>query len=465
MVQNFLDPQALSPMPLGAVQQARAPTQAQAAGASPAPTPAGQPTQGQAAGASPVPPPPPDPALFEQLRNGWREAITTLQQDPGAQQALLRFGTSLMQPIQPGQTVAGHFGQATNVGAEALLAQRARAAQATQQEKDNAFRERTLEAEGERQTERLSAADQRLKRQLEAEERRLGDRLSAEKQAQLRDLRFRAGEGERQREFQGEQNAADRNLRSRGLDIQSRGLDIESELGQARLGLEAGRLGIDRARLDESVRQFNQTLGQRQQELAEKRRQFDASQSLEERALAIEETLAEAKAAGVAANLPDDLQKAHALANAFIVTNRFEDPNEAFLEAMDIVTGTGRLSPDTLQSKIALELMKGMQLAALDTEGVGAEEIAGRANQLAQAYMRLFGQTGIRGRGEREAQVGTPQPAQSANAQGAEQMPQALVDQLPEGYVPLNQRDRAGNWLVQDPQGQTQAVRVTPQGQ
>lgn len=437
MAQDYLDPQALSPIPTGALpQQPQVPV--------PAPTPM------QAAGASPAPnPAPPDPGLFEQLREGWKGAIARLQQDQGAQQALLRFGTSLMQPIQPTQTVAGHFGQATNVGADALLAQRARAQETalTNRREDRADRE--LKQRETLQENQLTSAEQRQLRELEARERMLGSQLSAEDRRQLRDLRSRASLQREAQQFEGGQRRADR-------AVTTRGQDIEAGLSRERIGLEARRLGIEESRLEEGMRQFNLTLGQNQQKLAEDRRQFDATMDLQGRLAQIEQQIADAKSAAASSDLPDDMILANSMAKVFLDSGRFTDPNEAYLEAMDIVTGTGRMSPDTLLSKAVIELLPVLQLEAMNKgESFDAVDATQRITDLLRTQFQSLGQTGLRGRGQ-----GAPGGVDLGGAQGGqERMPANLVSQLPQGYTPLHRKDRAGNWLVTDPQGKERAVR------
>ncbi len=111
-------PQAVNPqMPqLSAGAPPMAPTAVpgmQPPGVPPAPPAAGV---GNAMGNS-LPPelapgPPTSPAEAAQRRAGWTSLVDQLKTNPKLQMALMRVGTQLIQPVQPGQTPLGHFGQA-----------------------------------------------------------------------------------------------------------------------------------------------------------------------------------------------------------------------------------------------------------------------------------------------------------------------------------------------------------------
>jgi hypothetical protein len=62
------------------------------------------------------------PAEFEKRKAGWMAIFDKMQNDPSMRQAALMFGASMLQPVQPGQTQAGQFGQALVTGAGAYNA-------------------------------------------------------------------------------------------------------------------------------------------------------------------------------------------------------------------------------------------------------------------------------------------------------------------------------------------------------
>lgn len=74
-----------------------------------------------------APGPPKDQADFANRAKGWSVLADKFKTDPTYQLALLKFGTSLMQPVAPGQSAAGHVGQAVQGGADLLLQQQAAA--------------------------------------------------------------------------------------------------------------------------------------------------------------------------------------------------------------------------------------------------------------------------------------------------------------------------------------------------
>lgn len=92
-----------------------------------APPAASPPPMGLAAGAQLPPEIAPGPARTPEEHahrvSGWQQMIDQLKSDPKLQLMLLKFGTQLMQPIQPGQTAAGHVGQALSGSVDYLQAQ------------------------------------------------------------------------------------------------------------------------------------------------------------------------------------------------------------------------------------------------------------------------------------------------------------------------------------------------------
>lgn len=117
-------------------------------GAPPAPTPPAQapavPQAGQslAGMGSPIPGNTPAPGVGDMINNimpqemnagpaktpeeaqarvsGWQKFLDKVKQDPNLMMALIKFGTDMMQPIQPGQTLGGHFGLAVQGGMDYL---------------------------------------------------------------------------------------------------------------------------------------------------------------------------------------------------------------------------------------------------------------------------------------------------------------------------------------------------------
>lgn len=57
--------------------------------------------------------------------SGWKQIVEKLKSDPKLQLMLLKLGTQMMQPVQPGQTAAGHVGQALGGSVDYLQAQQA----------------------------------------------------------------------------------------------------------------------------------------------------------------------------------------------------------------------------------------------------------------------------------------------------------------------------------------------------
>jgi hypothetical protein len=73
--------------------------------------------------------PPKTPEEVQQRRSAWTDFIDRIKSDPNMPALLMKFGTSLMQPIAPGQTPVGHFGQALQGSVDYLQAQRLQEAQ------------------------------------------------------------------------------------------------------------------------------------------------------------------------------------------------------------------------------------------------------------------------------------------------------------------------------------------------
>lgn len=72
--------------------------------------------------------PPKSPEELQQRVGLWKQFLEKLRTDPALQDSLMRFGTTLMQPIQPGQSEAGQLGTALQSGANALRQGQARTA-------------------------------------------------------------------------------------------------------------------------------------------------------------------------------------------------------------------------------------------------------------------------------------------------------------------------------------------------
>lgn len=73
--------------------------------------------------------PPKTPEEIQARHSAWSDFIDNLRADPMLPQMLLKFGTSMMQPIAPGQTPVGHFGQALQGSVDYLAAQKMQAAE------------------------------------------------------------------------------------------------------------------------------------------------------------------------------------------------------------------------------------------------------------------------------------------------------------------------------------------------
>jgi hypothetical protein len=98
----------------------------------PATTPSPVPTP------TPAPPPlspgpPSTPQEMQQRKSGWAALADKLQSDPTYGLALLRLGTSLMQPVPVGQTPLGQAGYALQDSMNFFLGQQATRRQAEEQ--------------------------------------------------------------------------------------------------------------------------------------------------------------------------------------------------------------------------------------------------------------------------------------------------------------------------------------------
>src|SRR4030067_534349 len=70
---------------------------------------------------APAPVAAPAPAKgLEGLKAGWFDFLKGVRENPEQQQAFLRMGLQLLQPVQPGQTTAGHVSQAALQGMDYL---------------------------------------------------------------------------------------------------------------------------------------------------------------------------------------------------------------------------------------------------------------------------------------------------------------------------------------------------------
>lgn len=62
------------------------------------------------------------PEELDRRRSGWKTFISRLETDPNLQAMFLKMGTQLMQPVQPGQSSAGHVGAALQSGVDYAVA-------------------------------------------------------------------------------------------------------------------------------------------------------------------------------------------------------------------------------------------------------------------------------------------------------------------------------------------------------
>lgn len=60
------------------------------------------------------------PEEAQQRVSGWQQFFDKVRSDPNLLMALVRFGSEMIQPIQPGQTLGGHFGMAVQGGMDYL---------------------------------------------------------------------------------------------------------------------------------------------------------------------------------------------------------------------------------------------------------------------------------------------------------------------------------------------------------
>lgn len=68
--------------------------------------------------------PPKSPEEVQARHSAWSDFIDQIKADPNMPSLLLKFGTSMMQPIAPGQTPAGHLGQALQGSVDYLAAKK-----------------------------------------------------------------------------------------------------------------------------------------------------------------------------------------------------------------------------------------------------------------------------------------------------------------------------------------------------
>ncbi len=65
-----------------------------------------------------MPGPPQTPEERDRRKSGWQALAQKIQSDPNLQALMLRMGTAMMQPKAPGQSTAGHIGQALQSGVD-----------------------------------------------------------------------------------------------------------------------------------------------------------------------------------------------------------------------------------------------------------------------------------------------------------------------------------------------------------
>jgi len=108
-----------------------------------------------------APMPPAQPGILERISQGYNTFNQQFQNDPMLNSAMINLGTSLMQPIQPGQTPAGQTGMALQQALEQLKAERAAAGAVGREERklgqgdremdiDEAYKDRMLDIEAQK---------------------------------------------------------------------------------------------------------------------------------------------------------------------------------------------------------------------------------------------------------------------------------------------------------------------------
>lgn len=138
-----------------------------------------------------------DPQEIETRKSGWRQFVDRLRTDPALQQALLSFGAQALQPIPPGGTAAGQFGQAAAAGGQAYSQQKALAGR--QQYLESTAQSQRIGAEAsakqaETGARRQTALERYEQGQLGVSQQRADtERLVGEASAELARARARAG--------------------------------------------------------------------------------------------------------------------------------------------------------------------------------------------------------------------------------------------------------------------------------
>lgn len=197
-----------------------------------------------------------------------------LFQDPGVQQALLSFGTNLMQPRQPGQTAAGQIGQSTALAGQALQQQEERERAQRAAEREGEMQERQLGLQEERvgyEGERLGLAREQAGR--EAEQQEFERELSRGQFESERDYRAALAEQARSRAQQFRRQAE-----SAGLDQGN----ISSTFADAR---QLARLRVQQGEFDN----INEAMLSTYQEL--ERGQVNPDEWLADRLAEVEEDI------------------------------------------------------------------------------------------------------------------------------------------------------------------------------
>jgi hypothetical protein len=108
---------------------------------------------------------PQTPEEKDRRKAGWSAFLEKLQTDPNAQAMMLRMGTGLMQPTQPGQSYAGHVGTALQSGVDYAVARSELARKAgleqTASTREGALAENTIATGGEAR--RIAASEESRK--------------------------------------------------------------------------------------------------------------------------------------------------------------------------------------------------------------------------------------------------------------------------------------------------------------
>lgn len=105
---------------------------------------------GQAATQLPTdiaPGPPKTPEERDRRKSGWQALMQRLQTDPQLQNMMLKMGTELMQPVQPGQSAAGHLGRSLQSGVDYAVASREQQRKAGLEGKRDVREEKALDSD------------------------------------------------------------------------------------------------------------------------------------------------------------------------------------------------------------------------------------------------------------------------------------------------------------------------------